>query len=111
MGKWSHADQIPVCALRLTETTRVYYSATPALRAPNITWSEFKASLLKRFRDVKVEQYHDTKLQLARQRRNEKPAEILDRVVMMVGRTIPCEKGPVMQRANEVIAEGKGCYN
>jgi hypothetical protein len=52
LGNWSDADQIHVCALRLTETTRDYYSTSPELRAPDITWQEFKASFVNRFRDV-----------------------------------------------------------
>jgi hypothetical protein len=55
MGNWTESDQMQVCALRLTDTTRAYYISTPALRAPTITWLEFKANLSKRFRDVNRE--------------------------------------------------------
>jgi hypothetical protein len=54
IGNWAERDHIQLCALRLTETVRAYYCAMPALRTPTITWPEFKASLLKRFRDVKT---------------------------------------------------------
>jgi hypothetical protein len=42
---------------------------------------------------------------LARQRRNEAPAEFLDRLRTLVRRTIPCETVPALQRAFEIIAE------
>jgi hypothetical protein len=60
---------------------------------------------MKRFRDVKTEQFHETQLHLARQRRSEQPAEFLDRLRVLVRRTIPCDTDPALQRANEIVAE------
>ena len=90
IGNWSEADQIQICALRLTETARAFYSATPELRDPSITWQDFKASFFRRFRDVRTDQFHFTQLQQARQRSDETPSEFLDRVKILARRTMPC---------------------
>ena len=47
IGNWTETDQIKVCALKLTQ--RVFYSATPELRDPDVTLQEFKTHFLKRF--------------------------------------------------------------
>jgi hypothetical protein len=78
-GNWTEADQIQVCALRLTDTVRDFYRATPELRNPTISWQNFKAHFLNRFRDVRNAQYHYTQLHQARQRKNESPSEFLDK--------------------------------
>jgi hypothetical protein len=80
LGNWSDADQIRVCALRLTETARDCYSATPGLTAPDITWQQFKVSFVNKFRDVRTLQYHLTQLVMARQRTGETAATFLDRL-------------------------------
>jgi hypothetical protein len=38
MSDWAEADKIRVCALKLTEAAREFYSANPKLREPGITW-------------------------------------------------------------------------
>ena len=105
LGSWSEADQILVCALKLTDAARAYYSVTPELRDPAITWQAFKAHFLKRFRDVRGDQYHFTQLQMARQRKEETPAEFLDRCRLLARRTVPCTTDPVLQRAYNKQAE------
>ena len=43
IGNWSEADRKQICALKLTDAARAFYSATPELRDPAITWRDFKA--------------------------------------------------------------------
>jgi len=52
IGNWSETDLKLVCALKLTDAARAFYSATPELRDPTISWQDFKAHFLQRFRDV-----------------------------------------------------------
>jgi hypothetical protein len=105
IGNWTEADQIQVCALKLTDPARAYYGATPELRDPAITWQEFKAHFLKRFRDVRGDQYHFSQLQMARQRKDETPTEFLDRCRLLARRTVPCTTDPVLQRVYNEQAE------
>ena len=49
IANWSEADQILVCALKLTDAARAFYNVTPELRDPTITWQAFKAHFLKGF--------------------------------------------------------------
>jgi len=43
IGNWTQADMRQVCALKLTDADRAFYSATPVLRSPNTTWQDFKS--------------------------------------------------------------------
>jgi len=79
IGNWSEADQIQVCALKLTESARSFYNVTPELRDTAITWQKFKSHLATRFRDVRGDQYNFSQLQMARQRKSETPTDFLDR--------------------------------
>jgi hypothetical protein len=54
IGNWTEADQEQMCLLRLTDAACAFYSATLELRDPAITWQQFKARFLQRFRDVKT---------------------------------------------------------
>jgi len=54
IGSWTEADKIQVCMLRLTDSAREFYRATPELRDPKITWAEVKELFTKRFRDVRT---------------------------------------------------------
>ena len=79
IGNWSEADRKQICALKLTDAERAFYSATPELRDRAITWQDFKARFLSRFRDVRTVKYHFGQLYMARQRKTETAQEFLDR--------------------------------
>jgi len=79
IGNWSEADRKHICARKLTDAARAFYSATPELRDPAITWQDFNARFLSRFRDVRTIQYHFRQLYIARQRKGETAQEFLDR--------------------------------
>jgi uncharacterized protein YktB (UPF0637 family) len=89
IGNWTEADQIQVCLLRLTDTAQDFYRAIPELRTSTISWQNFKAQFLHRFRDVRKAQYHYAQLYQARQRKNESPSEFLDRCKILSQRTVP----------------------
>src|SRR5215510_9760964 len=98
IGNWTEADKIHVCVLRLTDNARDFYRATPELKDPAITWEDFKAHLLRRFRDVRTNQYHFTQLTQARQRKDESSSEYLDRCKILARRTLPCVTDANLQR-------------
>jgi len=105
IGNWSEADRKQICALKLTDAARAFYSATPELRDPAITWQDFKARFLSRFRDVRTVQYHFGQLYMARQRKTETAQEFLDRCRLLARKTVPCVTDPVLQRAYNKQAE------
>jgi hypothetical protein len=94
-----------VCALRLTDAARAFYSAIPELRDPATTWQDFKARFLQRFRDVRTAQYHLEQLYVARQRKGETTQEFLYSCRLLAWRTVPCATDPVLQRAYNEQAE------
>jgi len=96
IGNWTEGDQKQVCALKLTDAARAFYSATPELRDPNNTWQDFKARFLQRFRDVRSVQYHFGQLYMARQQKGETAQEFLDRCRLLAKRTVPCATDPVL---------------
>jgi len=93
-----------VCALKLTDAARAFYSATPELRNPTITWQYFKARFSQRFRDIRSVQYHFGQLYMARQRKGETAQGFLDRY-RLLSRTVPCVTDPVLQQAYKEQAE------
>jgi hypothetical protein len=95
IGNWTGTDQKQVCALRLTDAARAFYSTTPELRDPATTWQDFKARFLQRFRDVRSAQYHFG-LYMARQRKGETAREFLDCCRLLARRTVPCATDPVL---------------
>jgi hypothetical protein len=97
LGNWSEADLKQVCVLQLTDAARAFYSATPELRDPAITWQDYKARFLHRFRDVRTTRYHFGQLYMARQRKEETAQEFLDRCRILARRTVPCATGPILQ--------------
>jgi hypothetical protein len=105
IGNWSEVDSIQVCVLKLTDTVRAYYNATPELQNPEITWADFNLKFQNRFRDVRTDQYHFAQLQIARQRRNETAAEFLDRCRLLARRTVLCVTDPMLRKFHNEHAE------
>ena len=97
IGNWSKTDRKQICALKLTDDARAFYSATPELRDPAITWHKFKARFLSRFLDVQTVQYHFGQLYMARQRKGETAQEFLDRCRLLARKTVPCVTDRALQ--------------
>jgi hypothetical protein len=98
IGNWNDVDKIQVTVLKLTETAKVFYSSNLELRAKEITWENFKANFLHRFRDIRTDQYHFMQLQTARQKRDETPQEFLDRCLSLAMRTVPKLEDPMLEK-------------
>jgi hypothetical protein len=49
IGNWTEADQKQMCVIKLTDAARAFYSVTPELRDPAITWQEFKELFCRGF--------------------------------------------------------------
>jgi hypothetical protein len=86
--------------LKITEVERVLFSSSPELRSTEISWEEFKAKFLHRFRDVRSEQYHFMQLQTTRQKKYENPQEFLDRCLSLAMKTVPKVEEPAFQKCH-----------
>jgi hypothetical protein len=53
IGCWSESDKIQVTILKITEVAKAFYSSSPELHNTEISWEDFKAKFLNRFRDVR----------------------------------------------------------
>ena len=79
LGNWIETDKKQIMVLKLTEVAKAFYSSNPELHGTSISWENFKAKFLHRFRDVRNDQYHFMQLQTAKQQKHETPREYLDR--------------------------------
>jgi hypothetical protein len=81
VGSWNNVDIIQVTVLKLTEVAKAFYRSNLILHATGISWENFKAKFLYRFRDVRIDRYHFMQLLTSRQRKEETPQEFLTVVV------------------------------
>ena len=80
IGRWTENDQREVAVLKLTGSAKLFYQFCDDLHKQGATWQLFKEALRQRYRDVHTDQYHFTKLQTARQGKNESPQQFADRL-------------------------------
>jgi hypothetical protein len=86
--------------VRLTDTAKTFYSGCVELHAPDITWENFKAQFLKRFRDVRNDQFYFVQLQTARKMANETPRQLADRYLFLTQRTVKKVEDPILQKCH-----------
>jgi hypothetical protein len=98
IGNWNDVNKIQVTVLKLTETAKAFYSSNLELHAKEVIWENFKAKFLRRFQDVRTDQYHFMQLQTARQKRDETPQEFLDRCRSLAMRTVPKVEDLMLQK-------------
>ena len=98
IGNWSETDKKQITVLKLTEVAKAFYSSNPELHDTSISWENFKANFLHRFRDVRNDQYHFMQLQTAKQQKHETPREFLDRCRSLAMNTVPKVEDPVLQK-------------
>ena len=79
MGRWSQEDCVELATLRLLDPARAFYNANLDLHATEVTCESFKAAFRDRFREVRPDQFYFSKLQTAKQGKNEDPQEFADR--------------------------------
>jgi hypothetical protein len=98
IGCWSDADKIQISVLKISEVAKAFYSSSPELHNADISWENFKAKFLHRFRDIRNDQYHFMRLQTAKQKRGETPQEFLDRCRSLAMKTVPKVEDPLLQK-------------
>ena len=82
-----------------------FYNANLDLHAADITWEGFKAAFRERFMDVRPEQFYFSKLQMAKQGKNEDPQEFADRCRGLAQKVMGRDSDPIAQRIHRENAE------
>jgi hypothetical protein len=90
--------------LKLTDAARAFFDASPALHEKDVTWKEFKAAFVDRFKDTRSDQYHFIALQSAKQRPDETISEFADRINNLGRNIIPQLDDPNAQKHVNILA-------
>jgi len=56
IGCWSKFDRIQITILKLSDVAKIFYGNKPELQKADISWENFKAKFLHRFRDIRSDQ-------------------------------------------------------
>jgi len=105
IGRWEEKDTVQIAALKLEGSARVFYQGCTELHSQDASWNTFKEVFRKRYKDVHTDQYDYTRLQMARQGKNESPQEFADRCRTLAQRITCQSDDPVAQRVHRENAE------
>jgi hypothetical protein len=86
IGNGQENDQLEIAVFRLTGSAKLFSQGCTELHEAGVSWQIFKGVFRNRFKDVRTDQYHFTRLQTARQAKNESPQEFADRCRALVRR-------------------------
>jgi anti-sigma factor RsiW len=67
------------CETVLAGTAKQFYQGCTELHREEATWQTLKTAFRRRYKDVRTDQFHFTRLQTARQGKKETPQEFADR--------------------------------
>ena len=105
MGGWSQEDCVQLANLRLLDPAKAFYNANLDFHAADVTWEGFKAAFRERFRDVRPDQFYFSKLQTAKQGKNEDTQEFADRCRGLAQKVMGRDSDPIAQRIHRENAE------
>jgi hypothetical protein len=105
IGKWSGEDKIRITTLKLVDTAKAFYNATPELHVADLTWPRYKEIFLARFKDSRDEQFHHAQLHNARQSKHETVLEFADRCKALAKNVVPQVNDPAIQKLLDDQAE------
>jgi hypothetical protein len=88
---------VRIAALKLTDTARAFFNASPELHGRKVTWAEFKAVLHHRFRDPRTDQFQFSRLQTAKKTKVESVFEFADRCRALAHNVTPQVEDPAAQ--------------
>ena len=87
-----------LATLRLLDPAKAFYNAHLDLHAADLTWEGFKVAFRERFRDVRPDQFYFSKLQTAKQGKNEDPQDFADRCRGLAQKVMGRDSDPIAQR-------------
>jgi len=105
VGRWTQEDCVQLANLRLLDSANAFYNSNLDLHAADVTWEGFKGAFRERFRDMPPEQFYFSKLQMAKQERNEGSQEFGDRCRSLAQKVMDRDSDPVAQRVHRENAE------
>jgi len=105
LGRWLENDQREIAVMRLAGSAKLFYQGCTELHEEGTTWQMFKDAFRRRYKDTHTDQYHFTKLQTARQARNESPQEFADRCRSLAQKVMGKSDDPQIQRVHRENAE------
>ena len=104
LGRWQENDQREIAVMRLSGTAKLFYQGCTELHE-GTTWQIFKYAFRRRYKHTHTEKYHFTKLQTARQARNESSQEFADRCKALAQKVMGKSDDPQIQRVHRENAE------
>jgi hypothetical protein len=105
IGRRDDADCLQVAILRLHDPAKAFYNSNLELHTEDTTWERVKSVFRGRFKDVHMDQFHFTKLQTARQAKNEGPQEFADLCRGLAQKVMCKANDPITQRIHRENAE------
>ena len=99
LGRWLENDQREIAVMRLAGSAKLFYQGCAELHEET-TWQMFKDAFRCRYKYTHTDQYHFTKLQTARQARNESPQEFADRCRSLAQKVMGKSDDPQIQRVH-----------
>jgi hypothetical protein len=113
MGGLSSKDKFRLARLKLRGVARMFYSAQPQLKADDVTYTEYRAASITRFKDKHTDQYHYARVQTASREKTGIPETFLDRLRKLCQWTIrssddPVEQAVINQEADVCTQKGEG---
>jgi len=96
---------VQLATLRILDPAKAFYNANLDLHVADIMWEGFKAAFRERFRDVRPDQFYFSKLQTAKQGKNEDPQEFADRCRGLAQKVMGRDSDPIAQRIHRKNAE------
>jgi hypothetical protein len=97
IGNLSYKDKVRLARLKLKGVAKSFYATQAQLQTDEISYEEFRAAFINRFKDKQTDQYKYTRLQNASQEKNESPEMFLDRLRKLCQRTVQCSNEPIEQ--------------
>jgi hypothetical protein len=104
LGNWSDKDKIRIMTLKLYRRGKSLFDATPTLHDKDVTWKDFKVTLVNRFKDTRSDQFHFVELQSAKQQLGESINEFDVRVNNVGRNIIPQLDDPNAQKHVNILA-------
>jgi hypothetical protein len=105
LGRWEENDLREITVLRLKGAAKLFYQGCTELHSEQRSWQAFKDAFRWRYRDVRTDHYHFTKLQTARQAKNESPQEFADRCRAVAQKVMGKSDDPQIQRVHQENAD------
>jgi hypothetical protein len=105
LGGWTSPDCARIAVLSLAVPARSFYNTCLELHAYDVTWNKFKKAFRERFTDFRTGPSHFTRLQTAKQGKNERPQEFADWCRALAQKVMRRDDNPAVHEIHSENAE------